>query len=68
MRLIERVLARREDVELLPAMQGRLGITLAREQQPAVILLDLHLPDVSGEEVLRELQDDPATAAVPVVI
>ena len=49
-------------------MQGRLGITLAREQQPAVILLDLHLPDVSGEEVLRELQDDPATATIPVVI
>ena len=68
LRLIERVLARREDVELLPAMQGRLGITLAREQQPAVILLDLHLPDVSGEEVLRELQDDPATATIPVVI
>jgi signal transduction histidine kinase/ActR/RegA family two-component response regulator len=68
LRLIERVLARRDDVELLPAMQGRLGITLAREQQPAIILLDLHLPDVNGEEVLRELQADPATAAIPVVI
>jgi signal transduction histidine kinase/ActR/RegA family two-component response regulator len=68
LRLIERVLARSDDVELLPAMQGRLGITLAREQQPAIILLDLHLPDVSGEEVLRELQGDPATATIPVVV
>ena len=52
----------------MPAMQGRLGIELAREHAPDLILLDLHLPDMSGEEVLASLQADPATASLPVVV
>jgi PAS domain S-box-containing protein len=68
LRLIERVLARRADVEVVSAMQGRFGIELARQQHPALILLDLHLPDINGEEILRHLLDDPATASIPVVM
>ncbi|MPY94530.1 MAG: response regulator [Acidimicrobiia bacterium] len=49
-------------------MQGRLGLGLAREHRPAVVLLDLHLPDVSGQEVLQRLREDPTTATIPVVI
>jgi CheY-like chemotaxis protein len=49
-------------------MQGRLGLELAREHQPALILLDLHLPDITGDEVLRRLRRDPATADIPVVV
>jgi signal transduction histidine kinase/CheY-like chemotaxis protein len=67
-KLIERVLAQRPGVELIPAMQGRLGLELARQHQPALILLDLNLADVSGEEVLHLLRDDPATAQIPVAI
>lgn len=66
--LMERVLGTRPDVELVAAMYGRLGIDLARQHQPAIVLLDLHLPDMSGEEVLATLRDDPATASVPVAI
>ncbi len=66
--LMERFLAQRPDVRLVAAMQGRLGLDLARQHQPALILLDLHLDDISGEEVLRRLQSDPATTRVPVVI
>jgi PAS domain S-box-containing protein len=66
--LMERFLAQRPDVRLVAAMQGRLGLDLARQHDPALILLDLHLDDVSGEEVLRRLQSDPATARVPVVV
>jgi CheY-like chemotaxis protein len=55
-------------VELVAAMQGRLGVDLAREHRPALILLDLHLPDLSGDEVLRQLRDDPATRGIPVAI
>ena len=68
LRLVERILARDGDIELVSAMQGRLGLELAREHQPALILLDLHLPDIAGDEVLRQLRDDPQTSAIPVVV
>ena len=66
--LVERVLAGRLGVRMLAAMQGRLGLELAREHRPDLILLDLHLPDVEPEETLRELKADERTRAIPVVI
>ena len=66
--LVERVLAQRPGVRLIPAMQGRLGLELARQHRPALILLDLNLADVSGEDVLHQLRDDLATAQIPVAI
>jgi signal transduction histidine kinase/ActR/RegA family two-component response regulator len=68
LRLVETIVGRRGDVDIIPAMQGGLGLELAREHRPALILLDLHLPDMHGEEVLHRLRDDPDTAATPVVI
>ena len=65
LRLLERLFS---DAELLPAMQGEIGLVLARQHRPDVILLDLHLPDISGEEVLRRLRSDPQTAEVPVIV
>jgi signal transduction histidine kinase/CheY-like chemotaxis protein len=67
-KLIERVLAQRPGLNLIPAMQGRLGLELARQHRPALILLDLNLADVSGEDVLHLLRDDPATSQIPVAI
>ena len=66
--LVERILAKRTDVELVPAMQGRLGVELARQHRPALILLDLHLPDIPGDQVLHQLRTDPETSAIPVVV
>jgi CheY-like chemotaxis protein len=66
--LVKRVLARRPDVRLIEAMEGRLGVDLAREHHPDLILLDLHLPDISGAEVLRLLREDPSTSATPVAV
>lgn len=65
---IEDVLSHRPTVKLLPAMQGRLGLELAREHHPDLVLLDLHLPDIPGLDVLRQLQDDPTTRNIPVVV
>jgi PAS domain S-box-containing protein len=68
LKLVERLVARRSNVALLSAMQGRLGVSLARDHRPDVILLDLDLPDMSGEDVLARLRSDPRTAEVPVVV
>ena len=68
LRLVERIFAHDPHIHLVPAGQGRLGVDLAREHSPDLILLDLHLPDISGDVVLRQLRDDPATASIPVVM
>ncbi|MDQ3814898.1 MAG: response regulator, partial [Armatimonadota bacterium] len=66
--LIESLLKRRPGLKLLSAMQGRLGLELAREHQPDLILLDLHLPDLSGHDVLLRLQAEERLRGIPVVI
>jgi PAS domain S-box-containing protein len=66
--LIESIFASFPGVRLVPALQGRLGLELAREHRPDLILLDLHLPDLSGEVVLRSLRDEPQTSSIPVVV
>jgi CheY-like chemotaxis protein len=49
-------------------MRPQLGLDLAGEYRPDLVLLDLHLPDMPGTEVLRRLRADPRTSSVPVVI
>jgi PAS domain S-box-containing protein len=66
--LVESILHDRPEIDLIPALQGRLGLQLAREHQPDLILLDLHLPDIGGEAVLRELRDDERTREIPVLV
>ncbi len=67
-KLVERVLARRPNVELLTAIQGGIGLDIARDRQPDLILLDLHLPDIHGSEVLRRIREDAVISRTPVVI
>ena len=67
-RVIEGVLELRPGVQLLSAMFGRLGVELAREHHPDLILLDLHLPDLPGDRVLAELQEDAETRDIPVIV
>jgi PAS domain S-box-containing protein len=66
--LVESILRDRPEIDVIPALQGRLGLQLAREHRPDLILLDLHLPDLPGEAVLRELRDDDRTREIPVLI
>ena len=68
LQLVERALARQPGWKVLTATLGRLGLELARDRRPDLVLLDLHLPDIAGEEVLAELTAMPETASIPVVI
>ena len=68
LRLVERVLARRPEVKLISAMQGSIGLDLARQHHPDLILLDLHLPDIQGEEIMRQLRAEPQTKHIPIVM
>jgi signal transduction histidine kinase/ActR/RegA family two-component response regulator len=67
LKLIERVLLGRP-VKVLAAMQGALGLDLAREHSPDIVLVDLHLPGMDGEEVLARLRQEPRTATTPVIV
>jgi signal transduction histidine kinase/DNA-binding response OmpR family regulator len=66
--LVEHILKQRPSVSLVPAMLGGAALDLAAEYRPNLILLDLNLPDIPGEELLRRLKADPATSATPVII
>jgi signal transduction histidine kinase/ActR/RegA family two-component response regulator len=66
--LARHILARRPGVQLLAATQGQDGIDLALAHHPALILLDIHLPDMDGHEVYQRLQLHPETSGIPVVI
>jgi PAS domain S-box-containing protein len=67
-KLVDRLLSERSRVRLLTAMEGSLGLELARQHHPDLILLDLHLPVMDGREVLRRLKEDSATSEIPVVV
>jgi CheY-like chemotaxis protein len=67
-RLMERLAARRPGVRLVGVTHGQAGLDVARTSQLDLILLDLHLPDMPGEEVLRRLREDPGTRAIPVAV
>ncbi|MDL1912730.1 PAS domain S-box protein [Chloroflexi bacterium CFX6] len=66
--LVEAIMERLPGVKLITAMQGRIALSLAKEHQPDLVLLDLHLPDIHGAEVLRRLKAEPATRHIPVVV
>ena len=68
LRLMEVILAGHPDIHLVAAMQGSMGLDLAREHTPDLILLDLHLPDMAGKEVLARLQQSEITARIPVIV
>jgi len=65
--LVEQLVRRRSDLQILGAKDGSTGVAAAREHCPDVILMDINLPGISGIEALKILRDDPRTAHIPVV-
>jgi PAS domain S-box-containing protein len=66
--LIQKIIARRPEIRLITATDGASGLELAREHNPDLVLLDLHLPAMRGEEVLEHLRADAQTREIPVVV
>ena len=67
LRLIEEVFAG-EGVEIIAAATGRLALDLAPGARADLVMLDNHLPDMAGEDVLEGLRECPQTATTPVII
>ncbi len=67
LQLVEELVARRPDLRMLSAADGDLGIALAREFLPDVILMDINLPGINGLEAMKRLRADPITAHIPVM-
>lgn len=66
--LVERIFRLRPAIDLAVAPQGSIALDLVARRRFDLVLLDLHLPDMTGEEVLARLRADPATAGTPVVM
>jgi len=67
LKLVEQIVQRHANVELLMAPSGGLGLDLARSHLPELLLLDIHLPDIDGFQVLARLRADAQTRHIPVV-
>jgi len=65
--LVEQLIARRSNLKLLSATDGHMGVKLARDHQPDVILMDINLPGINGYGALNLLRKDPTTAHIPVM-
>jgi CheY-like chemotaxis protein len=66
--LIEELFASYPEITLRSAARGVEGIAIAQDADPDLILLDLHLPDIPGEEVLVRLRGEARTRYIPVVV
>ena len=66
--LVERLLMQRPNINLITSLLGGLGVELAQQYRPNLILLDVHLTDIHGFEVLERLQGDSRTIDIPVVV
>lgn len=65
--LVEQLIARRDDLKLLTAVNGEQGIEMARTYLPDVILMDMRMQGIDGHGAFKILHEDPATARIPVI-
>jgi len=65
--VLERRLSK-QGFEAITADSGEAGLAAVRSRRPALVLLDLRLPDMDGFDICQELADSPATCNIPVII
>jgi len=62
------VLAQRPQIDMESSAMGLDALAALKQRRPDLILLDMHLPDISGLELLRHLKQDDAVADIPVIV
>ena len=67
MRVIEAIIDKNDNYDLLTATNGQFGLELAQKNLPDLILLDIHLPKMSGYDVLEKLKSESNTKNIPVI-
>ncbi len=67
-RALEKTFFRREEFALIEAKTGRQALDLALTEKPDLILMDLYMPEMDGDEACRRLKENPETAAIPVIM
>jgi CheY-like chemotaxis protein len=67
-KLVHQRLLTKAGYNVVTAADGEEALTVARQVTPDVILLDMMLPKISGQEVLRRLKDDSTTSHIPVIV
>jgi len=65
---LSKAMLRREDFVVHTAMNGQMALEMARTNTPDMILLDLYMPGMDGDEVCREIRSDPLTKHIPVIM
>ena len=66
--LVQRIMRLRADIDLSCAMNGKGGLSMVKELRPDLVLLDLQMPDLPGDQILQALKSDAATREIPVVM
>ena len=56
------------DFDIISAISGKIGLERARNEHPDLILLDLNMEEMSGEEVIKKLKENPETKNIPVIV
>ena len=59
---------KQEGYEMIPALDGEVGLRLAKDKKPDLILLDLILPRIHGFDVLKKLKEDKETKEIPIIV
>lgn len=59
---------KQEGYEMISALDGEVGLRLAKDKKPDLILLDLILPRIHGFEVLKKLKEDRETKDIPIIV
>lgn len=65
---LEKSFLRRNEFEIVIARDGAEALALTRQKQPDIVLMDLHMPGMDGDECCRRLKGDPQLKAIPVIM